>query len=96
MKISKKVRAAAIHVLDLGAGSRDFCAGSHHVYEQAPDYPGLNHPFEMRRQPIVWLVWAAWCRIPSADSASCAAAAGLLRDGWSPGEDVVYIRPEDL
>lgn len=85
MKISKKTRDEAILILDVAAS---------HAYDSAPDchhlslgmvYKGLGFAIG---DSAVKLAWAAYDHVHSIDAQGRGDAAGLLRDGWSPGDPV--------
>src|SRR4051812_20385376 len=85
-KIPAKIRAAAIEALDLAASNLVNPPGEE-VYALSDDYG----PVGGGGGPIVSLMCQAWLATPNADLESLAGAAALLRDGWSPGETVLYL-----
>lgn len=73
----------AIHILDLCAGSRDV-NGSEGI---KPEFDDLCKRDDLAgaafmAAPVYWDSWAA----------TYAEAAGMLRDGWRPGDPVVLRR----
>lgn len=78
MKYSKKVRAEAILILDIMTS---------HLW-LTPSYVSR---FLEADDTSERLASAAWHEVPGWDVQSCGDAAGLLRDGWCPGEGTVRL-----
>lgn len=76
MKISNKMRAQAIHLLDVHASSNFYDLG-----QASRCLDSSLEAFE--------LAHAAYTRFSGGERVARAAAAGLLRDGWSPGQTIV-------
>lgn len=85
MRISKKTRDEAILILDVAAS---------HAYDSTPD----GHHLSLRMvccglgfdigASASKLACAAYGHVDSIDAQGRGDAAGLLRDGWSPGDPV--------
>ena len=78
-KVSAKIRAAAIFHLDLVASNFDRWA-----------YSSRRDEFYVDK-PVSDLAYRAWTQIPGMSAVTAAEAAGILRDGWSPGDRVYVI-----
>lgn len=86
MKAATKIRRQAIQILDIAASATEVTA-----YEWVAGWIGKP----MKR--AIKLAYAALEAVetirPIYDRAGDALAAGLLRDGWSPGDPVEDLRP---
>lgn len=84
MTYSKKTRQQAIRVLDIMASDTVRGLSRNMPFEIARDLGAGPLAEELSRH--------AWLSVYGSDVQSCGDAAGLLRDGWCPGEPVITIK----
>jgi hypothetical protein len=79
---AERIRSAAIHLLDLAASNRPFTLAE--ISRMAGIMAPNGKPaFELARETYRRIYWVG-------TNAECyAEAAGLLRDGWIPGEQIL-------